>query len=103
MIQSVEQMIDRDWIKDPTWGYPPGFFFPTFVRPHLHVISLFDNNQIEVPWRLGYLGFTDVNGYQMVIYQCTMEGKSPEVDDPEKITYLAANLQSEAHWAYELK
>ena len=103
MIHSVEQMTNRDWIKDPDGGYPPGFFFPTFMSPHLRVISLFDNNQMGPPWRLGYLGFTDVNGYQIVIYQCTMEGKTPEVDSPETISYLSANLQTEAHWAYGLK
>jgi len=45
------------------------FFFPALTPPHLHIASSPVNNRLNPPWRLAYLGFTDVNGYRTVIYQ----------------------------------
>ncbi|NES80425.1 MAG: hypothetical protein F6K10_02650 [Moorea sp. SIO2B7] len=37
MIENVEQMTERDLVKDPDIQ-PPGFFYPSEALPHLHVI-----------------------------------------------------------------
>ena len=102
MIQNAAQMTNRGWQLDPNIQ-PPGFFYPSAQRPHLHVSSAFVNNQMAAPWALAYLGYTDAAGQRTVIFQRPIGGGNPGIDNPHALNNIPANLLAEATWAYSLK
>ena len=102
-INNSQQMTNHGWIQDPNGGQPPGFFYSQAARPHLHVTSSFliGSQNMDPPWNLAYLAYTDANGAETVIYQEAVQGGNPGVDNPNGINAIPANYQGEARWAYE--
>lgn len=62
-IPDVQTMTNRGWVE--AGGLPPGFYFTTAARPHLHLGT---SGTPTGPWYVAYLGFTTVHGTTEIIW-----------------------------------